>query len=603
MNRLRRIVGNTLISLLGQAVTWTSTLLLTIAYGRFLGDRVFGELFLALSFVALFGFPLEFGFNQQLTRAVAQKPADALRYLSNILLIKGGIWLFLYGLIILASILLKYSYEQIMLIAICGVGLLVDGTANVFASLHFATENVKFPVVGGILQKGLSALVGFLALKQGADVETMAFILLGGSFLNAGWQAIWCFRLIGHHFTVDGQLIRDLLRSCIPFIVYGALAVIYYRIDTLFLSFMTNTRVIGWYGAAYRLLDTLNFLPNLVILAIMYPLFSKLSVSDDKSLRVAVEKSMNFLLFCGVPLATLLIVAAPNIIGFLYHQKDFVHSVPALQALAPGLLFLYANTVLGSTIMSVKQERKITIMAAIALVFNVSLNLILIPRYQHVGSAAVTSLTEFLLLCLSIYFTPRELLPIKSMLVGVKAILSSLIMALVIWKLLVLNIFLVLPIAMVTYIAASLVLQTIPRQDMLILYQAIRKKAAPAPTSATASQNQQEEREQMAQEVLDALSFSDVITMPLPAVSGLQNIPQIVLHTRRHSKIVLVPLPPVSAFPEVPRTEDDLQLSLSENDIETIPMKAVRHGKQRHKVQQRDPVELKAQEQTVRAEK
>src|SRR5579863_2759362 len=246
MSRLRKVVNNTLISLLGQAVTWTSTLLLTIAYGRFLGDTVFGELFLALSFVALVGFPLEFGFNQQLTRDVAQKPTEALRYLSNILLIKGGIWVLFYGLILLLSILLKYSHEEITLIAICGVGLLIDGTANVFASLHYATENVKFPVVGGILQKGLSALVGFLALKQGATVEVMALILLGGSFLNMGWQAIWCFRLMGRHFIFDGRLIRDLLRSCVPFVVYGVLAVIYYRIDTLLLSFMANTTVIGW---------------------------------------------------------------------------------------------------------------------------------------------------------------------------------------------------------------------------------------------------------------------------------------------------------------------------------------------------------------------
>src|SRR6266487_1058653 len=95
MNRLRRVVSNTVISLTGQAVTWTSTLLLTIAYGRFLGDVKFGELYFAVSFVLLFGVPLEFGFNQQLTRDVAQEPARAARYLSNTLLIKMVLWLIL----------------------------------------------------------------------------------------------------------------------------------------------------------------------------------------------------------------------------------------------------------------------------------------------------------------------------------------------------------------------------------------------------------------------------------------------------------------------------------------------------------------------------
>src|SRR2546421_5967349 len=124
MNKLRRVVNNTVISLLGQAVTWISTLVLTIAYGRFLGDTKFGELYFALAFVMLVGFPLEFGFNQQLTRDVAQEPGKALRYLANILLIKGVFWLFLYSLLLLLSWLLGYSEEERILVGICGFTLL-----------------------------------------------------------------------------------------------------------------------------------------------------------------------------------------------------------------------------------------------------------------------------------------------------------------------------------------------------------------------------------------------------------------------------------------------------------------------------------------------
>src|SRR5215472_3058422 len=156
MKALRRVVGNTIISLIGQAVTWSSTLLLTIAYGRFLGDVKFGELYFATTFVALIGFPLEFGFNQQLTRDIAQKPQQALRYLSNTLLIKAGLWLFLYGLILLICWLLGYSPEQRMLVGICGLTLLSAGMANAFASMHYAFERNVFPVIGTILEKGLS---------------------------------------------------------------------------------------------------------------------------------------------------------------------------------------------------------------------------------------------------------------------------------------------------------------------------------------------------------------------------------------------------------------------------------------------------------------
>src|SRR5436189_2629424 len=110
--RLRSIVNNTVISLLGQMVTWTSTLLLTIAYGRFLGDVKFGELYFAISFALLVGFPLEFGFNQQLTREATQQPASASSYVVNTLFIKACLWSILYALLLFSSWQLGYNLEQ-----------------------------------------------------------------------------------------------------------------------------------------------------------------------------------------------------------------------------------------------------------------------------------------------------------------------------------------------------------------------------------------------------------------------------------------------------------------------------------------------------------
>jgi O-antigen/teichoic acid export membrane protein len=425
----------------------------------------------------LIGFPIEFGFNQQLARDVAQEPSRAVRYLSNTLLIKGVLWLVLYGIILLVCWILGYSAEERVLVGICGFILLSASIAGAFAALHCAFERVVFPVVGTILEKGLAALAGILLLRYGAGVQVMAYVLLGGSLANALWQAIWFFRLVGAGFAIDRALISDLIRTSIPFLVYGVLGVIYYRIDTVMLSLMTSTAVVGWYGAGYRLFDTLVFLPGLVINAIMYPVFSKLAVNSEAGLRLAIEKSMNFLLVCVIPIATVLIVASANIIGFLYHRPEFVHTIPALQALAPGLIFLYINSVLTSILMSTKREKKITVMAAIALVFNLGLNLVLIRLYQHVGAAIVTTLTEVLLFCIALLFVPRHLYPLRSLRVGAKAIIASVVMALAILPLRTFSIFLILPVALLIYLVTAVLLGTIPREDIRALYSAVRHRA------------------------------------------------------------------------------------------------------------------------------
>lgn len=491
---MKRIVNNTAISLVGQLVTWTSTFFLTIAYGRFLGDFKFGELYFALTFVLLIGIPIERGFNQQITREVTQEPSRALRYLSNTLLIKGVLWLILYGFILFLCWALGYTPEQRTLVAICGFTLLCTAISATFAAMYYSFERLVFSVTGTILEKGLSALIGFLLLRNGASVEVMAFVLLGAALINTTWQAIWFFHLTGISFIIDTTLIRGLLRTSIPFIVYGMMGVMYYRLDTVLLSLMTNSAVVGWYGAGYRLFDTLVFLPSLVIATIMYPVFSKLSLASEAKMKLAVEKTMNFLLFCGIPTATLMIIAAPNIIGFLYHRTEFDNTVPVLQALAPGLVFLYMNSVFSSTIVSKKQEKKITFMAAAALVFNFGLNFLFIPLFKQIAAAIVTSLTEVLLFSIYLAITmPRPLLPLGSLRVGARALLASLIMALAAWLLRGFHIFVILPAAILIYLGAATVLRTIPREDIQALYESVRRKT-PRATYALLSDEQEEQR-------------------------------------------------------------------------------------------------------------
>ncbi len=477
MSGLRRIISNTLISLFGQLVTWSSTLMLTIAYGRFLGDIKFGELTLATTLVALVGVPVENGFNQQLIRDIAEDAEKTHKYLWNALFLKTAFWICLYVIILFIAWALGYSEEQRNLVAICGLTLFSGSIVTTFAAIHYAFERTLFPAVGLMLEKGLSACVGFIMLKQGATVQTMALILLGGSVIDVLWVAFWVFRLNGLHFALEKATIRKLMHTGIPFMIYGAVGVIYYRIDTVLLSLMASTAVVGWYGAAYRLFDTLLFIPSIILNAVMYPVFSKLSGKSQETLKLAIEKCMSFLFICSFPIATIMIGAAPNIIGFLYHRTDFANASPVLQALAPGLVFLYLNTLFCAILVTTKKEKKIPGMATAALVFNLGLNLLLIPIYQQIGAAVVTSLTELLLLCIALWLMPKHLLPGKgSLMVGLKALIAALVMALVIFFLQTFSVLVILPAALAIYGGALLLLRAIPREDMQTLYKAIKHK-------------------------------------------------------------------------------------------------------------------------------
>jgi O-antigen/teichoic acid export membrane protein len=477
---LRRIVNNTVISLGAQMVTWTSTLLLTAAYGRFLGDAAFGQLYFALTFVLLIGFPIECGFNQQLTRDLAQDPPKARRYVASAVLIKASCWAILYVALQLLTRLLGYTEQVRTLVSICGVTLLSTSLASTLAAAHIAFERSSIPAVGSVLEKGSAAIVGIALLKRGATVEVMALVLLGGSVASLVWQALWFFLLEGISFRVHRRDVTAIMRASIPFMVYGALGVVYYRVDTVLLSLITGTVAVGWYGAAYRIFDTLIFFPHLLASVIMYPVFARLSEHSIEELRTALEKTLDALLVAGMPMAIGLALTAPAIISALYQRTEFAHAIPVLQALAPGLICLYANCAFAATLVAVKQERRLTTMAAVALLFNVGLNVVAIPLYQHVGAAWVTSLTELLLLCLAIRAIPRALRPYGSIRVGLRALLASAAMASAIWTLgsavHAASLGVVVPVAACVYAAAAAALGTVPADDLQALYSSVRRK-------------------------------------------------------------------------------------------------------------------------------
>ncbi|HEY0754793.1 MAG TPA: flippase [Ktedonobacteraceae bacterium] len=507
MRVLRKVVSNIVISLVGQAITWVSTILLTAAYGRFLGDTRFGELYFAITFVALIGFPIEFGFNLQLTRDVAQKPEEALRYLTNTLLLKLLLWLPFYAVLIALSWLLGYPPDERLLIGICGITLFSTSVANTFAGLHSAFERTYFSATGSIFERVIDAVAGILLLKFGAGVEAMALVLMTGSLVNTLWQGAWCFGKVGFFQRPSRSFMASLFKSSLPFLVYGVLGVIYYRVDTVMLSLMTNDTVVGWYGAAYRLFDTLLFLPSLVISAIIYPLFAKLTLHSEQQLKLAIEKTMNFVLFCGIPIATFLAVAAPQIIGFLYHNPDFNHSILTLQALAPGLIFLYANSVLAAILLSTHRERKMLILALSALVFNLTVNSILIPLFAQLGTALTTSATELLLLIISLLLVPRKLLPVKSLLSALRICFAAGVMGACLWWLQNNTLLLLLPIALFVYIVVALLCKALPLADLRIIYASMRDRKKRAPVALS-----EPDQNQIA-------LLSRINTSPLPSIN------------------------------------------------------------------------------------
>lgn len=451
----------------GQVVTWISTLILAAAYGRFLGATGFGELYLATTFTSLVGFPIEFSFNQQLVRDVAREPEAAHRYITMALTLKAALWIVLFILSLVLAVLLGYEPKVRLLIVISGVMLVTTAISTTLISIQTAYMQVGMAKFGAVIEKVLDAVLVVLLLRHGADVIAVGVVLLIGSTAGMIWQIIRTMRMIGIRFEWDTQVARTLIRSGMAFLAYGVIGVIYYRVDTILLSVYATSTAIGVYGAAYKLFDTMTFIPGIVVGSVMSPILAKYSVDADKrKLRLAVEKSTMAMLLCALPAAAGMIVVAPNIIGFVYQRSDFTGSERVLQALAFGMIALYLNSVLTTVLVSTGQERKMPLMAIAALIFNVGLNLFVIPRYMEMGAAWATTATEVLLLGIGLFILDRSLIPISLLSTTAKIFAASVLMAVVAFTLNHYTIVVIIPIAGLVYAIAIWFLRVIPEEDI-----------------------------------------------------------------------------------------------------------------------------------------
>jgi O-antigen/teichoic acid export membrane protein len=459
-------------------ITWTATLLFTAALARALGDSGYGVLFLAMSFVGLFTPIMDWGLETLITRDVAREPDLITRSLVHGLTIKLSLWVVCFAMIQVSSFALGYDDRTRAVVTIYSLAILATICSNLLGSIYAGLTWAGPAVLAGVLEKVLNASVGIFLLARGASVVDVAWVMLLGAVARLIWQAAVLWPRLRWHERLQWSLVRTYLGRAWPFVAYAFLATIYWKIDAVMLEHMTNASVVGWYGAAYRLFETMIFLPGIIAGWVAEPILSRLSRVSPESMKYVFEKELNLLLMTGLPICTGLIVLAGPIVEFVYGGSGFQASIPVLQVLALGLLLLYINSAVGPVLVSLDMERRTFVVAAATALLNVGLNALMIPLWQHVGAALATTASE-LAVCVGFFLlVPRHLLPHASLGVGLRAAAAAAAMALVVsFAASFAHVLVLVFVGAVVYGVLVLLLQVVPSEDWRLLRLALQRRS------------------------------------------------------------------------------------------------------------------------------
>ena len=371
---------------------------LAVAMGRGLGVKEYGRYGFAVAVATIIVPVADIGITTYIWREVARERRRGDTQARYLLRLKH--WLSLGALLLTAAIaLLIGNPGQAAIVVIVLTSALADGISTFVYGYFQGREQMGFEARWTVTAALLRSLGGIaLVLAFGRLAPVLGWMLTVGAVQLV--VATRRFHASAHDIDVAGSG-RQLVawRSLLAMGVLSVSVLVYIRADSVLLGIMRGPRDVGLYTAAYAIMGATQIVPYQISQAIS-PRFSRTLGRDDRPEFLRVWRDgLYAVLLVSLPLALVTTVLATGLLRLLYGH-GFTSGAGALSILVWASPLGVVNAVVAAALYAAGREGWPAVVASIAVVLNVLLNLWVIPVYGITGAAAITVVTESAVLVL-----------------------------------------------------------------------------------------------------------------------------------------------------------------------------------------------------------
>jgi O-antigen/teichoic acid export membrane protein len=279
--------------------------------------------------------------------------------------------------------------------AVATLSIALQGLAMVPAAWFHAVRRVRLGVPAAIAGRAtlVAATAGFLWADLGVVAVFLAQVL--DAAVTLGMTAAVYLRTAGRPPLPRADDVRTLVRDAVPFGLNGLFGAIYLSVDVVMLAWIHDEAEVGVYRAATVIIALFPVIAETFSNAV-YPRMARHLGRPDAA-RDELRFATRVLLAISVPAAVGGVLVAEPLLVFIGGAAYAPSAVPFC-ILAPLLPLRFLNNGFGMTMTALDRQDERTRGVFGAAVFNVALNLLILPRYGAVGAAATTLATEVLLL-------------------------------------------------------------------------------------------------------------------------------------------------------------------------------------------------------------
>ncbi len=366
------------------------------------GVEEFGFYFVIFNFSFLFNILLDLGITNFNNRNIAQHNHLLNKHFSGILVLKlllGVIYLLITFLV--AVLIMGYSSDQLYLLVLLGfnqflISFILYLRSNISGLLLFKTDSLlsvldRFLMIffcGLLLWGGITSvpfrIEWFVYSQTAAYLATaavaLAIVIRKSKFRKLNWH--WPFFLM-------------IVKKSMPFALMVLLMTFYNRLDPVMLGGILGKSVgneqAGIYAHGFRLLDAASMI-SFLFAVLLIPIFSRM-VKQKEPVEQMLKLSYTLIITVAIIVAVISFFYSTEMMTLLY-DADIGQSAPVFQLLILGFVAISTIHIFGTLLTANGNLKELNIIAAISLIINVVINLILIPRMLAYGSAVSSLSTQ-----------------------------------------------------------------------------------------------------------------------------------------------------------------------------------------------------------------
>ena len=409
-NESNKIASNTIVQMIGRIVILALSLISIKLITNYLGVAGTGYYNTVITYLSFAIVIADLGLFSVTVREASRYPHKLKKIFSNIFAIRIVTAVLVTALAILIANTTSYPAEiktGVLVAALFPIFNLVGSVYDMFFQYKLEMQKlVLAEVVSKIITVVIILIITFFHLGYYAIVFTVSL----AAVFNFLIKAIVSRKELSLSFTWEKEIVRDILKMSVPLGIVFIVNNIYFKVDTLILFYYKGAVDVGIYAVAYRVLESSLFAGS-YLSSSLKPLLSTSIDQDTDKAEKAVTQAGTFLLALALALAIISSVFSGDIVLFL-SNKFFLPGASSLVILGLTPIFLFLSGLYGEILIAKDKKKLLITLSIFILLFNITLNIILIPRYSYLGAAVTTLISEIVLVSAS-FIAARRVINIK----------------------------------------------------------------------------------------------------------------------------------------------------------------------------------------------